>query len=58
MKKKPSRAARGQQGGRATTPEPHGTSAAGRRKDGAGAPGGFRRHVLTPAPMDPSNWLG
>jgi hypothetical protein len=30
----------------------------GHRQDGAGASGGSRRHVLTPAPMDPSNWLG
>jgi hypothetical protein len=58
MKKKSSTAVRRQRGGRATAPEPLVSPTAGHRQDGAGAPGGSRRHVLTPAPMDPSNWLG
>jgi hypothetical protein len=58
MKKKPSTAVRGRRGGRATTPEPLVAHAAGHRQDAGGPPGCSRRHVLTPAPMDSSNWLG
>ena len=58
MKKKPSTAVRGDQGRRAATPEPVGAHAIGHRKDAGGSPGSSRRHVLTPPPMDPSNWLG
>ena len=57
MKKKSSTAVRRQRGSRATAPEPLASPSTGHRQDG-GASGGSRRHVLTPAPMDPSNWLG
>jgi hypothetical protein len=58
MKKKSSTAVRRQRGSRATASEPLVSPSTGHRQDGAGASGGSRRHVLTPAPMDPSNWLG
>ena len=58
MKKKPSTAVRGTRGGRVTTPEPRVAHATGHRQDAGSTPSASRRHVLTPAPMDSSNWLG
>ncbi len=58
MTKKPSTAVRRQRGDRATTREPVVASPPGPRRAAGSSPGGSRRHVLTPAPMDPSNWLG
>jgi hypothetical protein len=58
MKKKPSTAVRGKRGSRVTTPGPRVAHATGHRQDAGSSPSPSHRHVLTPAPMDSSNWLG
>ena len=58
MKKKSSTAVHRQRGSRTTASEPTASPSTAHRQNVAGTAGGSRRHVLTPAPMDPSNWLG